>query len=150
MRNLRVHIIAALVVTLFTVHTFVPDLYAAPQANQLVFQTLPLAASDRPSDDLTDPDRLIDQPKIESTEYKISAFPNPNAGKFRLEISGPFVDSVDLVIINVSGKQVYKRKLVKNGELFLNLTPLRKGIYFAQIRQENKVVSHPIIYAYDE
>lgn len=83
-------------------------------------------------------------------EFQISAFPNPNAGKFRLEISGPFVDSVDLVIINVSGEKVYSRKLVENGELFLNLTPLRKGIYFAQIRSENKVVSHPIIYAYDE
>lgn len=82
-------------------------------------------------------------------EYEIEVFPNPNDGNFRLDVNGSFEDTVELNIINVIGVSVYKKELDRSGELFLNLQSLRKGIYFAQIRTENKVFSHPIIYSYD-
>ena len=82
-------------------------------------------------------------------EYEIEVYPNPNDGNFRLDVNGPFEDTVELNIINVTGKSVYKKELDRSGELFLSLQSMRKGIYFAQIRTENKVFSHPIIYSYD-
>lgn len=90
-----------------------------------------------------------DLPGTTVAEYKIQAFPNPNAGRFRLEVEGEFTDTVQLVIINVEGKRVYERQIAQAGEFLFNLTTLRKGIYFAQIRDGNKVVSCPILYAYD-
>lgn len=90
-----------------------------------------------------------DLPDAVSGEYKIQVFPNPNAGRFRLQVEGTFADTVELVIINVEGKRVYQRSIAQAGEFLFNLTPLRKGIYFAQIRVDNKVVSCPILYAYD-
>lgn len=82
-------------------------------------------------------------------DYKIRVYPNPNAGRFRLEVEGTFTDTVQLVIINVEGKRVYQRDIAQAGEFLFNLTPMRKGIYFAQIRVNNKVISCPILYAYE-
>ncbi|MBI1193876.1 MAG: T9SS type A sorting domain-containing protein [Bacteroidetes bacterium] len=90
-----------------------------------------------------------DLPGAAVAAYKIQVYPNPNAGRFRLEIEGAFTDTVQLIIINVEGKRVYEREIDRAGEFLFNLTTLRKGIYFAQIREGNKVVSCPILYAYD-
>jgi|GEM_PF-1152292 len=90
-----------------------------------------------------------DLPGQSATEYKIQVYPNPNAGRFRLEVDGDFTDTVQLIIINVEGKRVYEREIAQAGEFLFNLTTLRKGIYFAQIREGNKVISCPILYAYD-
>lgn len=88
-------------------------------------------------------------PGVSVAEYKIQVYPNPNAGRFRLVVEGAFTDTVQLIIINVEGKRVYEREIDRAGEFLFNLTTLRKGIYFAQIRDGNKVVSCPILYAYD-
>jgi hypothetical protein len=84
------------------------------------------------------------------SDYSLDVVPNPNNGRFRLDIEGEFPDSVNLTIIDATGKQVYKRAISESGELYLSLRSLRKGIYFAQLRIENVVISHPILYAYDE
>ena len=90
-----------------------------------------------------------DWPELAEAEFKIQVYPNPNAGRFRLDIQGAFTDTVQFIIINVEGKLVYQREIAQAGEFLFNLTPLRNGIYFAQIRVENKVISCPILYAYD-
>jgi hypothetical protein len=87
---------------------------------------------------------------LRDVDYSIDVHPNPNAGRFRLEVTGTISDTVELVIINAQGKKVYTRPIDAPGSFLFNLTPLRQGIYFAQLRQAGKVVSLPIIYAYQE
>jgi hypothetical protein len=105
------------------------------------------------SDELSgDPLNKAELAAIEALLQSIDMFivPNPNAGKFRLEISGEIPVGAELRIINVEGEKVYSRLIDKAGYLYLNLSPLRKGIYFAQLRVGEKMISHPIIYSYDE
>lgn len=87
---------------------------------------------------------------MRDVDYSIDVQPNPNAGRFRLEVTGNITDTVELVIINAQGKKVYTRPIDAPGSFLFNLTPLRQGIYFAQLRQAGKVVSLPIIYAYTD
>lgn len=94
--------------------------------------------------------RVVRDAVTSPPDYRIQVSPNPNAGRFRLEVLGTFTDTVELVIINVEGKKVYTRRISEPGEFLFNLTPLRQGIYFAQVREANQVVSLPIIYAYKE
>lgn len=87
---------------------------------------------------------------VMAPDFRLNVTPNPNDGRFRLHVQGTFTDTVELVIINAEGKKVYTRKINEPGEFLFNLTPLRQGIYFAQLREANKVVSLPILYAFRE
>jgi hypothetical protein len=87
---------------------------------------------------------------VMAPDFRLEVTPNPNDGRFRLHVQGTFTDTVELVIINAEGKKVYTRKINEPGEFLFNLTPLRQGIYFAQLREANKVVSLPILYAFRE
>ncbi len=93
--------------------------------------------------------QTLDLPDNLSPAYQLRVLPNPNSGRFRLEVDGDFSDTVQLVIINVEGVRVYEREIAQSGAFLFNLSTLRKGIYFAQIRTGSKVISCPILYAYD-
>jgi hypothetical protein len=86
---------------------------------------------------------------VAEMDFSLQVFPNPNAGRFRVEVEGTFADTAQLVIINVEGKRVYQLPISQGGAFAFNLSSLRKGIYFAQIRTAHQVVSCPILYAYD-
>jgi hypothetical protein len=86
---------------------------------------------------------------VAEMDFSLQVFPNPNAGRFRVDVEGTFADTAQLVIINVEGKRVYQLPIAQGGAFAFNLSSLRKGIYFAQIRTAHQVVSCPILYAYD-
>lgn len=82
--------------------------------------------------------------KNDNTSEAVASFkvyPNPNSGKFNLEISK--LSSVN--IIDITGKSVYKNTSLAPGVNILDLSYLDKGIYIIQLIQadgkfENKIV----------
>lgn len=46
-------------------------------------------------------------------DLKVILFPNPNSGKFNIQLSGEPLDKIDLIIIDNSGRTI-KRQILKN------------------------------------
>jgi len=74
-----------------------------------------------------------------ATELKV--FPNPNNGKFTIDIQTSGTKSFNLRIFNLLGEQVHAQKLKVVGQTLetLDLRTLSKGVYF--IRLDNKYES---------
>lgn len=70
----------------------------------------------------------------------IKIFPNPNNGKFILDITSRIVNKVNITIVNELGVTVYTDNDVKfNGKLHknLDLTGYAKGIYHLNVKGDN-------------
>jgi len=78
--------------------------------------------------------------EIEGT--KISVYPNPNNGIFKLKINSEKefnLDNVDYEIIDITGRILQKDVLIlSNDEYFINAGNLNDGLYFLKINYSNK------------
>ncbi len=74
-------------------------------------------------------------------ESKISLYPNPNLGNFHLNIHSA-QNNFEFTIVNPMGQMVYNQKnLQSNIEYPISLDGNCNGIYFAEIKQQNQVIS---------
>ena len=74
-------------------------------------------------------------------EFNISLYPNPNHGNFNLNIRSA-QNNFELTIVNPIGQMVYNQKnLQPNIQYPISLGGDAKGVYFAQIKQQNQVIS---------
>lgn len=71
-----------------------------------------------------------------SNDNSITIFPNPSTGKFT--ICNPQNTMCDLDVYNVFGEKVYSLNRIITHSL-INLSGQPKGIYFLQLRSENKI-----------
>ncbi|MFZ4521744.1 MAG: C25 family cysteine peptidase [Bacteroidales bacterium] len=81
----------------------------------------------------------------ENNGLGISIYPNPNDGKFSLDITSGIVSKVSLTIVNTLGVVVFAENDVKfNGNLHktINLSHLAKGVY--QLKAEGNGISNTI------
>lgn len=71
----------------------------------------------------------------ERTEDKlvVSVFPNPTQGNL-VNVQGE--GDLEIAIFAIDGKQVFKTTIVNQGQL--NLTGLNNGVYFVEVKQEQK------------
>ena len=77
-----------------------------------------------------------------SNSSKISVFPNPSAGEFKLQRNG-FYDNIGIVY-NAMGERVHTQNLNSDSEI-LNLSHLPNGIYFLQLTLEETVTKKIMI-----
>lgn len=66
-----------------------------------------------------------------------SISPNPNKGEFIISFMDNKTGILPVLITDVSGKQVYKKKFIKrSGTVYLNVGHLDEGMYFIQVNSE--------------
>jgi hypothetical protein len=83
----------------------------------------------------------IDKQIPQETEIKI--YPNPSNGKFSIQIPEA---ANDLKIYSLIGELVYSNPdLKQNSTQEINLTSLKKGIYFVKIQSNSKIYTSKIV-----
>jgi hypothetical protein len=66
-------------------------------------------------------------------------FPNPNNGNFSIENLGGEEFDGSIIITDILGKIIFTKEWTKTSNIDINLnTELSKGLYFIQIKNENK------------
>ena len=86
----------------------------------------------------------IEEEYINSSNIKVH--PNPSSGKFQLQLTGSIPEKFDLHVTDVSGRDLYFRE-IDNYTLNtqIDLAPLKSGMYFLKLVNENSVTSTKII-----
>ena len=85
---------------------------------------------------------------IQPYDQVCSVFPNPNNGRFRMNISGPGDDNINLVIMNSLGSVIYKENNIQVDGQFLrefNLSNQPDGLYFLHVKGNNTSVIRRVI-----
>lgn len=76
---------------------------------------------------------------------KIKVYPNPNNGIFTIEIDEMLNEAQHVVsVYNVLGENIYNSE-IKNRKSEIDLSKQPDGIYFAQLKTEQGIVSKKII-----
>jgi len=75
---------------------------------------------------------------------KIRIYPNPNNGKFFVQLGDAFNKNTQIEVFNVMGKSVFKT-LSSDSKTKIDLRSLKQGIYFVQIMDGKNVVTQKII-----
>lgn len=70
-------------------------------------------------------------------EMQVKVYPNPNNGKFTIDLIN-FEDRALISIYNLTGSVFFESKIEKVISNELNLSFLRKGIYFVKVTSSNK------------
>lgn len=76
---------------------------------------------------------------VEDIEISMSAYPNPASDEFFINFTGNEGLTYNLVVYNVLGEEVMKRKVV-NGVNTLNVADLKNGVYFYSITNNNDII----------
>jgi len=74
--------------------------------------------------------------ELQITDYNLQIYPNPNNGKFTLQIAdctGCLAKIEDLTITNILGEIVFERSTIRDQSLSIDLSHRPKGIYFVKI-----------------
>jgi hypothetical protein len=117
------------------------------QAKQAIL-TLTASGND-PCGEMTD-DMLLTINTLGVTSINalnVAVFPNPNAGKFTLELSGKHESEVNISLYNVMGDEVYRKENVKVGGSYKDVLDLElnQGIYYLKVDGENLLINQKII-----
>ncbi len=79
---------------------------------------------------------------------ELTVYPNPTTGKFTLEIEG-IKEQGELLVTDISGKQVYRAILSESGELHreiqVDLGDAVPGMYFVQVRGQHTLCSTKLV-----
>ena len=74
----------------------------------------------------------------------IKIYPNPSKGKIFIEFEQPISEPLDIKIVNILGKEVFRSKLITNKQE-LNLQQLNKSIYICLIGNDTFKVTIKLI-----
>jgi hypothetical protein len=73
----------------------------------------------------------------------LTVSPNPNAGRFRLQVALPWITEVHISVMSIDGKTVYDRKVAAAGGAIdqeIDIHPAADGMYFLRLETEDEVV----------
>ena len=78
----------------------------------------------------------------------MNIFPNPNSGQFVLGLDGTQDKQVQIRIINLAGKEVYKSQIDKSGNGYsqeIDLPNVSKGIYFLSVKIGDRIQTEKLV-----
>ena len=78
-----------------------------------------------------------------SNRKMIEVAPNPSVGIFNLSINSE--TDVELIVSDVSGRQVFKRTAQIHGNYTLDLTNQEAGVYFLQVTSRTLVATEKLL-----
>ena len=82
--------------------------------------------------------------KKDISVFDVSISPNPNNGRFKIEITNNKNASAEISIFDLMGNVIYSLQM-KNSLAEINLSTVSKGMYYISLRNENKVINKKII-----
>ena len=80
-------------------------------------------------------------------ESNIDIFPNPTNGLFNLHINTTITQSIDIDIVSIDGKSIYKNNvslLTKHEIVKIDISSAAEGVYYIKIKGENIDIVKPI------
>jgi hypothetical protein len=85
--------------------------------------------------------------KEPETTFALSIFPNPNQGKFTLQLSNLTAPKAEVTISDLLGRVILQQKLnVSNKQLSEELTlPYAKGMYLLQVKAGEQILTRKIV-----
>lgn len=83
--------------------------------------------------------------KETDTQKKLSIYPNPNGGNFILDLTSLADQKIEMTILNYLGQLIDSRTHLSPSKLNVELPNNEKGIYFIEIRTDQKVFREKII-----
>ena len=75
---------------------------------------------------------------------ELSIYPNPNKGKFFVQLGSDFNTNTKIEVYNVMGKRVYET-LASNSKTEIDLSDLDQGIYFIRVMDGETILTQKII-----
>ncbi len=78
--------------------------------------------------------------KVVTGNSSFSIFPNPNKGKFTIQITNHELQITDAEVFNLLGEQVYAQLLTPRSSLQIDLSSQYRGIYFIKLFSENTMI----------
>lgn len=81
------------------------------------------------------------------TDLPISIFPNPNQGKFKLQLNNFTAPKADVTVTDLLGRVVLKREIKTiDKQILEELTlPAAKGMYLLQVKVTNQITTRKIV-----
>ena len=76
------------------------------------------------------------------SDYSFIVYPNPACDKFQIQCSNLKIG--ELTIHNLLGETVYK-STITNNQSTVNISQFPKGIYFVQLKTDDKIYNQKII-----
>lgn len=86
--------------------------------------------------------------EITATQFEYVLAPNPTSGEFYLMIDAKVAEKFAMDIIDVAGRNVYRRDVdVENGfnTITVNDLKLQSGVYFVNLRYKNEKITRKLI-----
>jgi hypothetical protein len=93
-------------------------------------------------------DNSVGYSDLPNDQINLTIRPNPNNGKFTLEITSPALKIVNLKIVNSSGALMFEESnLIINQRLtrMIELNNLREGIYYINLENNGSLVSRKLL-----
>jgi hypothetical protein len=66
-------------------------------------------------------------------------YPNPSNGKFYLETQNLIAESIEITVMDLTGRQVYEEKAIVTGKQEIDLTVQEKGMYFLKLKSGDRI-----------
>lgn len=91
----------------------------------------------------------VDDEIEEDEQFQISVFPNPNEGRFRIEMEGVKHPTIDVIIIDAVGKEIWNETLTTSDGLKvatdLHFPKLSSGVYWLKVPLKDQVIMRKMI-----
>lgn len=74
--------------------------------------------------------------KVIEASAKMSIFPNPTSGNFKLNVKNLYASKANVIIVDALGKEIYKFQTIIRSDsemLSINLDRIHKGVYFINL-----------------
>lgn len=89
----------------------------------------------------------VSQKEMNKKESKLSIYPNPTFGELNLRTTDIAFQNTQILIFDLSGKQVYRQTITESSdnELRLHLDQLKNGLYVIQIRTKGQFFNEKLL-----
>ena len=78
-------------------------------------------------------------------ESKLAIYPNPNTGKFTIELNDIVSNKINIQVFNYAGAVVRDFQEAQNATYQIDLSELSVGIYFVHVNVDNQSISKKVI-----
>jgi hypothetical protein len=78
--------------------------------------------------------------KVAKSNSSFSIFPNPNKGKFTIQVTNSELPITNMEVFNLLGEQVYSQFLISHSSFPIDLSSQPKGVYFVKLFSENTMI----------
>jgi hypothetical protein len=85
----------------------------------------------------------VNIPAITNDELRITVYPNPTTGEFRVQSLELRVEGIE--IFDIMGKKILSQPSLLSPETTINISHLPNGVYFLKIKTENGTVTKKVV-----